>query len=230
MSWTDKKAMQTINKLRDEFGIRFFVETGTFCGINALVQSKNFEYILTCEKEQKYLDIAAPKLDKAYNVYLYKAHSPVFLKEIKDNKIIKTPEMLFVYLDAHFYDPSLPKDKRFVVIDELKALTNMTNCIICIHDFDNKELGHITYDDIPLDFDLLKHYLFDVNPNFKYYTNYKEACEIYNEATIKELIDDKDADGNIKYANSSDEKRFRGILYCVPKELDLSKYELRELK
>jgi hypothetical protein len=227
-SWTDKIALETVKKLRDEFKIRYYIETGTFKGINAKVQSKVFDYIFTCEIVDEYINVATQKLDRDYNVYMYKASSPNFLSMIKEKHERLTPnEILFIYLDAHFYDPTLPADKRFVVIDELKSLKNTKNAIICIHDFWNDQFTGITYDNIKLDFNLLKHYLFEVNPNFKYYTNTK--CDVYNKETIKELIDDVDADGNIEYANTSIAKRDRGILYCIPKELDLTKYDLKEI-
>jgi hypothetical protein len=229
VSWTDKIALETIKQLRDEFNIHYFIETGTYKGINSLVQSKNFDYIFTCENNEEYLKIADTKLKDRLNVYLYKGNSPDFLKMTKERiERLKSNEIIFIFLDAHFYDTNLPKDKRFVVIDELKALSNFKNCVIAIHDFNNNKFSGIEYDGIKLDFNLLKEYLFNVNPNFKYYTNTK--CDIYTEETIKEIVDDVDANDNIKYAWSKPEKTQRGILYCVPKEIDLSKYNLEEIK
>jgi len=229
MSWTDKIAIETIKQLRDEFNIHYFIETGTYKGINSLVQSKNFDYVFTCENNDEYFKIAEEKLKNNINVYIYKANSPDFLKMTKERiERLKNDGIIFIYLDAHFYNVNLPKDKHFVVIDELKALSNFKNCIIAIHDFWNNNFSGITYDGIKLDFNLLKKYLFNVNPNFKYYTNTK--CDIYTEETLKEIVDDVDATDNIKYAWSKPEKTQRGILYCVPKEIDVSKYNLEEIK
>lgn len=226
MSWTDMISLQTIKQLRDDFKVKSFIETGTFRAINALVHSENFDYVWTCEINKESLKICDSKIVHKPNIYLFEGSSPNWLQDIR-RKFQDREEVVMVYLDAHFYDANLPIEKRFVVLDELKALRQMNNCIIIIHDFWNGQFSGITYDGNKLDFDLVKHYLFEVNPNFKYYTN--TECDIYNENTIKELINDKDADDNIKYANSSVEKRLRGILYAVPKDLDITKYKLRKI-
>lgn len=218
MSWTDKESLRIMQDLKKEFNIRFFIETGTFKGINAIVHSKDFDYVFTCENNLEYVNISEKKIYNISNVYLFHSESTKFLEVIK-NTICNKDEVVFIYLDAHFYNPNLPLDKRFTVIDELKVLNGMKNCIICIHDFWNDKFTGLTYDNIKLDFELLKMYLEQVNPNFKYYTNSK--CDVYNETNIKELIDDKDALDNIKYANSSIEKRDRGMLYCIPKEVNI---------
>jgi len=49
MSWTDKAAVKHICELRDIFKVNTLVETGTFKGITAKLQSGNFKKVLTCE-------------------------------------------------------------------------------------------------------------------------------------------------------------------------------------
>lgn len=229
MSWTDKVSLQTLKQLRDDFKIRFFLETGTFKAINAIVQSDNFDYVFTCENNPEFLAIIDKKIQPLYNIYCFNSTSSMFLKHLKP-KIDKSNETILVYLDAHFYNPNLPIEKRFVVLDELDELVNTPNVIIVVHDFDNGQFGHITYDGINLDLALMKSRLLLVNPNFKFYTN--TECDVYNETNIGELIKDTDALDNIKYANSSPQKRDRGILYAIPSNLniDLSKYKLREMQ
>jgi hypothetical protein len=222
MSWTDKKALAIINQLKEEFKVRYFVETGTFKGINAIVHSKNFEYVFTCENCPEYLNILNKKLSNYYNIYCFHANSPDFLSGFIP-KINKIKEPIIIYLDAHFYNPSLSMEKRFVVLEELKALKGFKNCIIIVHDFWNNKFTGITYDGINLNMNLLQKDLLNVNPDFKFYTN--SECDVYNEYNIKELIDDTDALDNIKYANSNIDKRDRGILYVIPQELDLTKYK-----
>ena len=126
------------------------------------------------------------------------------------------------YLDAHFYDPTLPKDKRFVVLDELKALKNFKNCVIAIHDFSNN-LGHITYDEQPLNLELLEKDLKEVNKNFHFYTNTLASCDIIKMSDITDI----DMVDNMEYLYSAPEKTYRGLLYCTPTEL--SKKELKKL-
>ena len=207
MSWTDKKSLEVINKIRDYFQVDEFIETGTFKGINAKLQSKNFKRVFTCEKEEKYFDIAYDKLKDCNNIGLYLQDSSKFLKKFTPNG-----KNRIFYLDAHFYDKNLKQ--KFVVIDELRALKGFGDCIIIIHDFDNG-LGHINYDGQPLNLRLIYKYLMEVNKNFKIYTNELSGCDIKK----LEEANDWDEFENLKYAWSKPEKTYRGILYVVPKRL-----------
>ncbi|MDD2756981.1 MAG: hypothetical protein PHS80_15820 [Methanothrix sp.] len=223
MSWTDKSAIEHIKKIRDIFKVDNFIETGTFMGINAELHSKNFKFVFTCEKVLEYWNKANERLNKYDNVFCYKSDSTKFL-----NKFSNSPKTIF-YLDAHFYDPELPKNKKFVVLDELKALKGQKNAIIIIHDFDNN-LGHITYDGQPLDFELLKKDLLNINPNFKFYTNELSSC---NPVTLnyKDIIDsglnlDAETLDNLEYAWSCPRLTYRGILYCLPKEVKIDGLKL----
>jgi hypothetical protein len=231
MSWTDKKAVEVIKFIRDKFKVTQFVETGTFKGINLQLHSKNFKSVVGCELVKDYYFESCERLCGKLiegEAYIWNESSPVFLKSwISQGLFDKMP---IIYLDAHFYDAKLPKNKRFVVIDELKALKGFKDCIIIIHDFKNN-LGHINYDNIPLDFGLLESHLNKVNPEFHFYTNTLEGCDI-----VKNDIDDIKAAGlpidevvldNLKYVWSSPVKTYRGILYCLPSKL--SDKEMRKL-
>ena len=227
MCWTDQGAQKTILRLKEDFNIRTFVETGTFKGVNALMQSYYFDEVLTCEVMPSYANESAYKLRNRVNARVYQKSSPEFLKQfVEDYKRAKRSDIVFIYLDAHFYDGKLPKEDRFVILKELKALRDFPNCIICVHDFDNKELGHITYDGTDLDFNLLKNDLRNVNSNFKYYTNTKESCDIIRIEDVKNgkvpyIFPDDETISNLEYAWSKPEKTYRGILYCTPKEVNL---------
>lgn len=215
MSWTDKYSIEVIKRIRDIFKCDIFIETGTHVGINSELHSNNFKYVYTCEKIDKYYKKAKKRLSKYDNVYLFKQDSKDFLKSLfKTIRLIKSIPIL--YLDAHFYQEGCKNNlERFVVLQELKSLKN-TNCIIIIHDFHNG-LGGITYDGIDLDFKLLKPYLEKVNPNFYYYTNTLKSCNIMK---IEET-QDKDMIENLKYAWSKQDKTYRGILYCLPKKVNI---------
>ncbi len=232
MSWTDKKSIEQILKLRDQFNISTFIETGTFKGINARFHAQNFEEILTCESKDEYFEIAKRKLKSYNNIYVYKQSSPEFLKWfVKTYNDKGRHDIIFIYLDAHFYDPTLPPDKKWVVLNELKALEGFKNCIICIHDFDCEGLGHCIYDGEHLGWTLIGKDLMKVNPNFYLYTNAKQFCEIYNEETIANVPGinlDEDTLDNLKYAWSSEVKTYRGILYATPRELDLDCFQLKK--
>jgi hypothetical protein len=222
MSWTDKRAIETIKQLRDYYEVTDFVETGTFMGINARLQANNFDFVFTCEKVPEYHRKALDRLVGFENVTLRLMDSPEFLskyiKEYKDQEREDTP---IFYLDAHFYDPKMPKGKgKFVVLKELQALKGFNNSIVIIHDFDNG-LGHCNYDGIRLDMDLVREDIKKVNPNFNYYTNRLESCDIYTPETILDSgmeIDFETMD-NIRYANKEPRLKFRGILYALPSKL-----------
>src|SRR3990167_6376265 len=219
MSWTDKKAVETILKLRDKFNIKDFVETGAFKGINARFHSRNFLQVKTCESNPEHYQDAIKNLSNCQNVHVYLRDSKSFLERYICKHIFNQREdMPLFFLDAHFYDIKLPKEKRFVVLDELRALEGFNKGVVIIHDFANN-LGHITYDGIDLNFDLLKDSLYKVNPNFYYYTNNLDNCDIVK-PTIEDieksgLIADKETLDNLQYAWSSPRLTYRGILYCI---------------
>jgi len=232
MSWTDKKSIEQILKIRDKFNISTFIETGTFKGINAKFHAQNFKNILTCELKDEYFKMAEERLKHYNNVHVYKQSSPEFLKWfIKAYNLEGRQDIVFIYLDAHFYDPTLPSDKKWVVVNELKALAGFKNCVICIHDFDCEGLGHCIYDGEHLGWSLVGKEIIKVNSNFYLYTNTKEFCEIYNKETIANVPGinlDEDVLDNIQYAWTSEAKTYRGILYAVPEKLDLNNFQLIE--
>jgi len=228
MSWTDKQAVKVIKHLRDKYKVKCLVETGTYMGINARLHSKNFNFVLTIEKIKEYYQKATSNLYPYLNVGLVNESSPEVLRNLPSRKHKK-----IFYLDAHFYDPKLPKKKRFVILDELKALKKQKNAIIIIHDFDNG-LGHITYDGIPLNLDLIRKPLFKINKNFHLYTNTLDSCDIVKPTieSIKEagLIVDEHTLGNLEYAHQTPRLTFRGILYCLPTKLSPQEMDLLGLR
>lgn len=245
MSWTDKASIEHIKKIRDIFKVKTFVETGTFLGMNVLAHKDNFKYIISCEKDKNYYNRSMNKIRNIKNIEVYNMDSVHFILQAVRSRAILFPgggpviddkEPMIFYLDAHFYDPKRPKGEgKFVVLDELKELKGLKNAIIIIHDFDNN-LGHITYDGVSLDISLLKKDLLRVNPNFKFYTNELSSCDIMtlDELESKYLNSDMDKDiyydmqKNLEYAWSKPDKTYRGILYCVPKKINVE--GLREIK
>lgn len=213
--------------LAKKFKLDTFVETGTFKGYNAIVQSRNFRTVYTCDNNLNYLNIAKEKAAqyKRKNIKFYWEDSCLFLSRFLKDKYL-------FYLDAHFYDKSLPKGKgKFVVLKELKVLANKKDAVGVIHDFCNG-LGGIEYDGIKLDFDLIYRSEFGKNPHW-YYTNTLASCDIVKKAS--EIgIDDNDADMQdyIKFVWSSPVKTYRGFLYILPNKLtkkECNKLGLREL-
>jgi hypothetical protein len=233
MSWTDKKSIEQFKKLRDYYRIKTFIETGTFKGVNAAVHANNFNTVITCELTEEYYWQAKKKLFPYTNVHIVLNSSPVFLNKIKP--FLMGVETIFIYLDAHFYNPNLPPEERWVVIKELQALEGLDNCVIVIHDFDCNGLGHLVYDGQDLNLKLLLPYLSNINKDFHYYGNTKETCDIMTKervsrGEIPNLTLDDVTINNLDYAWTHESKTYRGILYCTPTKLDLNNFELTELK
>ena len=235
MSWTDKQSIRVIKYLRNKYKIKEFIETDTFKGINARLHSKNFKKVITLEKDPNHYDIAFERLKDYDNVECFITNSPDFLKEYKSwYKADERKDIVFFYLDAHFYGLEAPKEKgKFVVLKELKSLKNLENCVIMIHDFDNN-LGHITYDGISLDFNLIKRDIKAVNKNFHYYTNELSSCDIikpnYDSVIDAEMKVDRDTLDNLNYAWKEPRLTYRGILYATPTELNKKELDKLGLK
>ena len=213
MSWTDLESIEHIKKLRDIYGIETFVETGTHMGINAKLHSRNFKNVSTCENHQGHWEQAKKNLSDTMNVYLSRCDSDDFLSN-RINYQSAGAKMPFFYLDAHFYDPK--RENKFVVLDELKALKDFGDCVIAIHDFANG-LGHITYEGQPLDLELVREDLFNVNSDFHLYTNELSSCRI-KKISKAESIHELDT---LRYVWSKPEKTYRGILYATPTEVQV---------
>ncbi len=231
MCWLDKTSIEQMLKIRDKYNISTFVETGVFKGVNARLHSFHWDKIITCDIMDEYIAIAKDYLKDRSNVTIKKQSSPDFLREfIKDYKDSGREDIVFVFLDAHFFDPNLPPDEKWVVVNELKALKGFDRCVICMHDFDCSGLGHCCYEGEPLGFPLVLDDLRKVNKDFHLYVNKKEFCDIHNEETIyqvPELNVNEEVLDNVRYANSCERLTYRGLLYCTPTKLNIDEFQLR---
>ena len=230
MSWTDVQSLRVIWYLRDKYKVKQFIETGTYKGTNLAAHRGAFSLMASCEVNKEYYDIANDVISKCIghnNAVIWNKSSPKFLKSWKEQELFEgTP---IFYLDAHFYDKTLPKSKRFVVKDELKSLQGIGKCVIVIHDFCNG-LGSINYDGIDLDLNLIRKELWLINSNFYFYTNTLKSCEIVKtKEDIRRLGLKWDAEmkSTLEFIWSKPEKTYRGLLYCLPTKLN--KKEMKEL-
>lgn len=225
--WYDLRATHNTILIKDIYKVSTFVETGTFRGVNLKFWASYFNNVIGCELNPEYYAITKDRLDHTYNKINYQLinkSSPDFLSEyIKQYRQDKRTDYVIFYLDAHFYDSKLPN--KFVVLDELDALYDFDKAIIIIHDFDVSGLGHIEYDGISLNFDLVKDALNSVNPEFDYYRNTRERSDVHNLDSIKYCFGlDADADTieTINY-HQEDRLKHRGLLYCLPRLYDLER-------
>jgi hypothetical protein len=231
MCWVDKKSIDQMMKLKEEYNISQFIETGVFKGVNVRLHSFHWDKVISCDISDEYIAIAKDYTKDRDNIFIEKMSSPDFLKKfIKEYKGDNRDDIVFIFLDAHFYDPDLPPEEKWVVVNEIKALEGFDNCVICLHDFDCSGLGHCCYNGQPLGFPLVLPGLLKINSNFNFYVNTKDACDIHNEESIlqvSELIVDEEVLDNIRYSNSCERLKYRGLLYCTPEPLDLKGFDIR---
>lgn len=210
-------------KLRDRFGIKTFVETGTANGIGARFWAQRFEEVHSCDIDFESLKAARKKVHDLPNVYLHLQHSPDFLRYFrKVYGYSKREDVVFFLLDAHWYE-------SWPLLDELKALKGFKNCCIEIHDFKVPNMGYVSYNKQDLDIDYIREDLMAVNPNFCLYSNNRENSHIYTKeeaAEVPGLVMDKETEWVFDYAWESEAKRFRGILYAVPERLPQQEFRL----
>ncbi len=227
--WYDRFSVFATLRIRDIYNVNTFIETGTFRGVNLRFWFYHFKEVIGCEINPEYAKITQDKITEVIpqrrpTAFVHCKSSPDFLSEyIKQYRQDKRNDYVIFYLDAHFYNPKLPN--KFVVLDELNSLYDFNRAIIIIHDFDVSGLGHIEYDGISLNFELVKDALNSVNPEFDYYQNTKELCAPHTLETIKVvpyLVQDEDTIETINYHNT-DRLKYRGILYCLPRLYKLEK-------
>lgn len=219
--WLDKVAIENIIKIRDRFGIKCFLETGTAEGNNAIFWAQHFQWVFSCDVDQELLERANRRGRHLGNVFFCYSPSPVFIRGFlsqyeRDNR---TDPLLF-FLDAH--EPG-----NWPILDELRSLRGLRSCCIVIHDFKVAGLGHISYGGQALDFDYIAKEIFRVNPDFHFYHNSAEKAEIWTieeaqSGKIPGLECDDELLERLRYTWSSSWRTYRGILYAVPELLDTS--------
>jgi SAM-dependent methyltransferase len=216
--WPDKAAVATVCRLRDMFGVRTLVETGTAHGIGARLWAQHFRIVVSCDIDAKMVAAARARTKDLLNVFIIQQDSPVFLREFRERH--DTRRHVIIVLDAHWY-------AKWPLLEELRALHAFPYCCIVIHDFKVPGMGFVSYNGQDLDLDYVRDALMSVNPNFHLYTNYPEACDIVTKDEVAQgkvpgLELDPETEWVLDYAWSEESKRLRGILYAVPVALDES--------
>lgn len=219
--WLDKVSTRNILKLRDRFGIRRFVETGTAEGNNAIFYSQHFEEVHTSELDVDLVKKAIKRASGISNLGVYRVYrmpSPEFIYLLRGRYgLAAWDDMPLFFLDAH-------SPGNWPILGELEALKGFEDCCIVIHDFKvpDERLGYISYGGQDLDLDYVREDLFKVNPDFVLYHNTREMAEVYTREEVERGIGlpmDEATEWSLNYAWSSPLKTYRGILYAVPEEL-----------
>lgn len=163
-------------KLRDKFGIKYCIETGTQYGATTKSLKGIFEKIISIEADKEFLEMAKQNIADD-NVILMEGKSEDVLKDIThDNSIY--------YLDAHGCNiGGCPLKQELEIIGS----KNYKNVSIAIHDFKvpDKDFGFDEYD-YELKFEEIEKYLhiiypdgFDFNYNEKADGAYRGIIYIY---------------------------------------------------
>jgi len=153
----DHNLIRIVKKLRDDFHLRNFVETGTFDGDTSAVMTAVFDRVLTCDVKDW---PRSPEFYFADNLVYETKNSTDFLHahlpEIRKQSLF--------YLDAHWGAYWPLRDELKIVFDACE------NPVVVIDDFDaGNGLFFDQYRDRKLDFDYLADhipgdYKFCINP------------------------------------------------------------------
>ena len=146
----DTFAQKEFLNLRDMFGLKVAVETGTCLGYTCEFLAKNYEDVRTIEVSDKYYEIARQNRLQHY------PHVKMFMGSSSDNLRLMLEGLgddTFIFLDAHWGDSCPLKD-------ELKQIAEAKiKPVIAIHDFvvpDHPELGFDCIHEQPFNFQWLK--------------------------------------------------------------------------
>lgn len=152
----DHELIKVVRKLKDDFGLKNFVETGTFLGETSFFFSGLFDKVFTCDV------VDYPRRVEFYclpNIIYETKNSPrFFLDHLNEIRLHS-----FFFLDAHWFDYWPLRDELKIIFD------NCIDPVILIDDFEGRQgLDYDTYAGVALDFD----YISDLVPhNFKYFVN-----------------------------------------------------------
>lgn len=149
--------------LRDKFGLKYCVETGTQYGSTTLALYDIFKAVKTIEADERYLNDAAERFC-GLNILSYLGKSQFVLWDIV------VPDDIFYYLDAHGCEIGGCPLK-----EELEAISAQghQNVCIAIHDckVPGKHFGYDTYD-FELCYEEIEPYLKMIYPNgYDYHYN-----------------------------------------------------------
>src|SRR3990167_7615591 len=85
--WFDKTAITALERIRDMFAIKTFVETGTYWGIGTRFFAHRFKDVQTCDINQEYLIVAKEKCKDLKNVTFHALSSPLYLAQFRQQYV-----------------------------------------------------------------------------------------------------------------------------------------------
>jgi hypothetical protein len=129
---------QKFLELRDKYGIRYVIETGTYHGHTTKWLAENFEHVATIEVKEENIREAEKIIPSS--VFMFKGSSSEMLWSAIEG--MGCPNNMIIFLDAHWY--------KNPVLAELKQIAK-SHClpILAIHDFYNPNDPTMGYDKYP---------------------------------------------------------------------------------
>lgn len=108
-------------RLQDEFGLRYFVETGTHVGVTVAWAGGEFDEVISLEAAPGYVDKARERCHGMLNVRIIRADS----REGLSHALAMVPGPALIWLDAH-WSPDLdyprPEAGECPVLEELAQI------------------------------------------------------------------------------------------------------------
>lgn len=154
----DHNIKDEIIKLRDRFGIKTAIETGTHLGNTALELSEMFDDVISVEINEQYFAEASVLVGDRVKLHLGDSRDVL--------SGLKFTDPVFFYLDAHWGVNPL--------LDEIRLAGKVSPFpVIAIHDFKVPSgFGYDTYDGQPYTFDWIESALMECYPHgFEYHYN-----------------------------------------------------------
>lgn len=107
-----------VARLRRQFRINYFVETGTCHGDTAELAAIMFDKVFTCEIDPSLVAEASGRLAPYGHVQVHQLHSPDFLHKIKSQ--LDQPTMY--WLDGHWSGGAVKPSRECPLMEELAAI------------------------------------------------------------------------------------------------------------
>lgn len=124
--------------LKEKFGIKTVIETGTYHGKTTEWLANNFDRVSTIEVNETFFRTAARRLTKKKHVRMYMGSSSEKLGDM----IQAADKPLLIFLDAHWYANPVLKE-----LDHIKQSGEKP--VLVIHDFKNPHDPTMGYDIYP---------------------------------------------------------------------------------
>jgi len=124
--------IKKVNYLKNLFNLSIFVEGGTYIGLTAYEQSKNFKKVYTIEKSKKMIELSRKRLDGIDNIIQLNGDTRDHLKKILSNN-----DNILFWLDSHWSGgETYGKNDECPLLEELKIIFNsrLKNFVILIDD------------------------------------------------------------------------------------------------